>query len=149
MPKVKGLTPKEAMFIIAYVNNGFNGQKACEKAGYAKKSARITASKLLTKSNIKTALDDLLKKREQEITIDPEQIKKDLVEIKDRCMQKVPVMEYNNSTKEWEETGEWSFKENGAIKAIELMMRHKNMFKDDNEAKSITVNYNDPLEKEI
>jgi len=53
MAKKKEFTPKERKFILTYCSNGYNGSQAAIKAGYAKHSARITASKLLTKSNIK------------------------------------------------------------------------------------------------
>ena len=45
------LTLKEEKFCLEYVKNG-NGAKAATLAGYAEKSARVTASKLLTKANI-------------------------------------------------------------------------------------------------
>jgi phage terminase small subunit len=48
----KGLTQKEKLFIETYFINGFNGKQAAIKAGYAPHSAAVTASKLLTKSNV-------------------------------------------------------------------------------------------------
>lgn len=51
------LTAREQRFVNAYLGEAAgNGQKAAELAGYAKKSARITASKLLKKANIRAAL---------------------------------------------------------------------------------------------
>ncbi len=46
-----GLTSKEERFCYEYVLH-LNGAKAATLAGYAERSARITASKLLTKPNI-------------------------------------------------------------------------------------------------
>lgn len=53
-----GLTSKEERFCYEYVLH-LNGAKAATLAGYAKNSARITASKLLTKSNIKERIQHM------------------------------------------------------------------------------------------
>lgn len=47
---------KEARFIAEYLVD-FNGARAAEAAGYAAKSARVTASKLLAKPNIREAIE--------------------------------------------------------------------------------------------
>lgn len=63
---MKALTAKERAFVSHYHGKASgNGAKAAELAGYAKKSARITASQLLTKPNIRKALEDLADKRDQ------------------------------------------------------------------------------------
>lgn len=49
------LSPKQQIFVTEYVKD-FNGQKAAERCGYAASCARITASKLLTKTNIQEAI---------------------------------------------------------------------------------------------
>lgn len=55
-PEFLALTEKEQKFVVAYTSH-WNGNKAAIEAGYAKKSARITASQLLTKPNIKVVID--------------------------------------------------------------------------------------------
>lgn len=50
------LTPKEKMFVTAYISNGFNGTQAAITAGYSSKGASVTASKLLKKPRVQTAL---------------------------------------------------------------------------------------------
>lgn len=58
MSKPKPLTLKERRFVDAYLGSAKgNGSEAAITAGYAIKSARITASKLLTKANIRGAVD--------------------------------------------------------------------------------------------
>lgn len=52
------LTIKEEKFCLEYVKGG-NGSKAASLAGYAPKTARITASKLLTKPNIIERIQEL------------------------------------------------------------------------------------------
>jgi phage terminase small subunit len=54
-----GLPPKQELFCRNYVANGHNGAEAAISAGYAKNSARITASKLLTKANIQEFIKTL------------------------------------------------------------------------------------------
>lgn len=45
------LTPKEHRFVLEYLRDG-NGAAAARAAGYAEKSARVTASQLLAKPNV-------------------------------------------------------------------------------------------------
>lgn len=56
------LTDKQRMFIIEYVNNGFNGTQAYLKATptVTPETAKVEASRLLTNVNVKTALKDYL-----------------------------------------------------------------------------------------
>lgn len=58
MAKTPKLTQKERRFVDAFLGscNG-NGSEAAIAAGYAPGSARVTASRLLTKANIKAAVD--------------------------------------------------------------------------------------------
>lgn len=49
------LTPKERVFVDEYLVD-LNGTQAAIRAGYASKSARVTASQLLTKPNIQAAV---------------------------------------------------------------------------------------------
>jgi phage terminase small subunit len=53
-----GLTEKERAFVAEYFRCGFNGTLAAIAAGYTKNknSAKVQASKLLTKSNVQAAL---------------------------------------------------------------------------------------------
>lgn len=67
------LTTREQRFVNAYLGEAAgNGQKAAELAGYAKKSARITASKLLKKANIRAAVANKQARLDEkaEITVD-------------------------------------------------------------------------------
>ena len=57
------LSDKQRAFVLHYLDNGFNATRAALSAGYAKTSARQTASENLTKPDIRAAVDDLLEKR--------------------------------------------------------------------------------------
>lgn len=52
IPENRPLTPKQELFCYYYLETG-NGQQSAIRAGYAEKTARITASRLLTYDNVK------------------------------------------------------------------------------------------------
>ena len=61
------LTPKQSAFIDEYIVYR-NGAEAARRAGYGEQSARVTASRLLTKANIKAVLD--IKKAELALKVE-------------------------------------------------------------------------------
>lgn len=65
------LTDKEQQFVAEYLVD-LNGAQAAIRAKYAKSSARVTASKLLSKPNIQAAIAEAREKQQQrtEITAD-------------------------------------------------------------------------------
>jgi hypothetical protein len=52
---------------------------------------------------------------------------KDIVSVKDRCMQAVPVLDHEGN-----ETGEYQFKEMGALKALDMLGRYKRLWAEEN-----------------
>lgn len=56
MPQAK-LSPKQEAFVTNYVTNGFNATKAAIKAGYSPNNATPQAARLLTKANVKEAVE--------------------------------------------------------------------------------------------
>lgn len=68
---MSGLTPKQRLFVAEYLVD-LNATQAAIRAGYAEKSARITASKMLTKANIQAAISEAFDKRikRTEVTAD-------------------------------------------------------------------------------
>lgn len=63
---MRNLTERQKKFIDAYIKCG-NGTLAAVKAGYSENSARITASKLLTKANIQKCLKEHRSRIQQEL----------------------------------------------------------------------------------
>jgi phage terminase small subunit len=53
------LNPKEEEFCQLYVSGGLTATGCAIKAGYAPKSAKVTASRLLTKPNLQARIDQL------------------------------------------------------------------------------------------
>lgn len=67
--KERPLTIKEKAFCREYAKTG-NGQQSATKAGYAEKTARQTASQLLTKPYIKEEIGRLMEKKEEKAIAD-------------------------------------------------------------------------------
>lgn len=118
----KKLTKKEKKFVEELEKDG-NGTKAALRAGYGttEGSAATQSWRLLKKEHIREY------KRLRAVAIcrafgeSPESLLLDVIEIKRRCMQAVPVMEWDPNEKEWVESGEWRFDAKGAMKAIEYI----------------------------
>jgi len=80
----KKLTPKQEKqyktFAQEYIIS-FNGTDSAIKAGYAVKSARVTASKLLTQDNIQELIKYYMKKRENRTEITGDMVVKELAKL--------------------------------------------------------------------
>ena len=140
MEKKKKLTGKEEKFIQVYCINGFNGTQAAIEAGYKKGRARQTAHDLVSKGYIQERIDEYKKQEAEKNSVTMAGIIKDLREIQERCMQKEAVMEYDHNDKCMKESGEWTFKENGALKAVELIGKTIGAFSLDNDSVIKTIN---------
>ena len=75
-----GLTPRQARFVKEYLVD-LNGQQAAERAGYAKKNARITASQLLTKPNIAAVIKDAQQQRSARTDVTADAVVRELAYI--------------------------------------------------------------------
>lgn len=63
-----------AAFCREYVANDFNGEKAAIRAGYSKRSAKVTASRLLTDANVKQRIAEYVSAQESNHRITQERI---------------------------------------------------------------------------
>lgn len=70
----KGLTSKQARFVIGYVANGNNGTKAALYAGYSEKTAYHTAYENLSKPQIVQAKDKIMSAIAESIGLTPEKV---------------------------------------------------------------------------
>jgi len=122
---------KEEMFALEYIVD-LNATKAYMRVNpdAAYSTCSTEGSKMLAKSKVKDLVDKLKKERAEKVKITAEDVLHDLIDIKDRCMQKERVMEFDTDAKCMMPTGEWQFKEQGALKAVELLGKHLKMFKD-------------------
>jgi len=74
---MKKSSPRERLFIRLYVLEP-NATKAARDAGFSKKSAREIGYRLLKKVHIKRAIEAAMKKREDKLIMDREEILKEL-----------------------------------------------------------------------
>jgi len=68
------ITPKQQAFIEFYVANGGNGRQAALQAGYAEKSAHVTACELLKMEKIKKRLEPTKDKQNERVGLDADWI---------------------------------------------------------------------------
>jgi phage terminase small subunit len=140
MPAKKKLSEKIKKFGREYIVD-FNGAKAYIRAGYSKKGAKQSASKLLlTNTDLQAYLAGLINAQTQDDEISVKEIIRDLKLLKDRCMQACEVRD-----KKGNPTGEWQFDSAGANRSLELLGKHLAMFTDKFQVKTsplhITVSY--------
>jgi phage terminase small subunit len=109
------MTPKQARFIEEYLID-LNATQAAIRAGYAERSANVTASKLLTKANIQSAIQKAQAARSERTQITVDKVLDDIELIKLNAMQQ-------------EEDGKM-INHAGALKACELQGKHLKMFVD-------------------
>lgn len=76
------LTPKELRFVDEYIID-WNGSGAAVRAGYSPKTARQTASKLLTKANVQAAVQARMDALSLKSEITVEEVRRDLIAIKE------------------------------------------------------------------
>jgi phage terminase small subunit len=76
-PAERPLCARQQRFVDEYLKC-LNGTKAAIAAGYSSKTARVTASQLLTKPNIQTALEAANAKRQQQTGVTPERVLRDI-----------------------------------------------------------------------
>ena len=133
---MRELTAKQARFVEEYLID-LNATQACVRAGYSSKNADKIGPELLGKTRVAEAIrsaQSVVSKRNA-LTVDS--VLSDLCEIRDRCLQRKPVMIYNKIDKcmeqaEDEQTGEgiWTFDASNATRAVEDLGKHLGMFGD-------------------
>lgn len=129
----RDITPQQRKFVQEYLRSG-NATDAAIAAGYSARSAASRASKLLEMPGVIEYRRALEKKLFDELGISKEWIGRRLVEIIERCTQKVPVLEWNPQTRQKEPNGTWTFDANGAIRALHELTEHMNFAEDEKAA---------------
>jgi phage terminase small subunit len=66
---MKKLTPKQSRFVAEYLANGMNATRAYKSAGYAKKDAAVSASKLLRNPKVAAFIAEKQEKRFQKLEL--------------------------------------------------------------------------------
>ena len=130
------LNEKQKQFCEEYIID-LNGTQAAIRAGYSEKTANRIASELLSKLDIQEYICVLKNKRSERVKYSQDELMRDILEVKNRCMQANPVLD-----KEGNETGVWKFDSNGANKALDMLAKHVGFYETDNKQKAFNISVN-------
>ena len=124
------LTAKQSRFVEEYLVD-LNGAAAARRAGYSAKNADNISSELLGKTQVREALAVAMEERSKRVEIDADYVLKNLVEIVERSMQRAPVLTMKGEqVVDDEGRSVWRFDGKNAIRALELLGKHKGMWTD-------------------
>lgn len=128
--RVRQLTPKQARFVQEYLVD-LNATQAAIRAGYSERTAYRIGADLLQKTSLQNAIEAALKERERRVEVTQDQVLRDLLEVKERCLQRAPVTDMQKRQVQ-DEAGRdvWAFDAKGALRALELLGKHLGMFVD-------------------
>ena len=147
----KDLNEKQKKFCNEYLID-LNATQAAIRAGYSAKTARVIAAQNLAKLNIQEYIQQLQEGIQKRNRISQDEIIQDLIEVKNRCMQNVPVMYFDRIEKEWKHEGAdigeplYKFDSQGATKALDLLGKITGAYKEDNAQKILNTT---PIEVQI
>ena len=114
------LTPREVKFCKEYLKTGKKRESAIY-AGFKENSAANAATRMLKKEECLAYIHAIQKRAREELHIDDNWAVLKAIEVYNRCMSAVPVMEWDYKTHEMKPTGEYTFDSKGALKALELI----------------------------
>lgn len=130
------LSPKERIFCQEYLRLGKKGE-AAEIAGY--KDSANAATKLLKKAECLAYTRALQKRAREELNIDDNWAVLRAIEVYQRCMCAIPVMQWDYSEHKLVETGEYTFDSKGAINALKLIKELLGLGDGDNDTLTAAV----------
>lgn len=127
------LSPKRARFVEEYLID-LNATQAAIRAGYSPKTADVQGPRLLGKVSVKAEIDKALAARSKTNALTVEWVLENLQNVAERCQQRQPVMitikGKREQVKDEEGRDVWQFDSAGANRALELIGKHKGMFRD-------------------
>ena len=134
------LNDKQKLFCKEYLVD-LNATKAALRAGYSKNTAYSTGSENLKKPEIMEYIKKLMDKRCKRVEYTQDDLLKDLIEVKNRCMQAVPVKNMRgNQVIDENGNNVWKFDANGANKALDSIAKHIGFYEKDNNQKQTPAN---------
>lgn len=120
------LTQKQEGFVLSILEG--KSQIDAYKSNYNCKNMKdetiyVKASNMIRKDNIRIRLEMLRSEKAKESKWTLDKLINEFVSVKEKCMQEVEVEVYDRASQEMVGTGEYVFKENGVIKALENIGR--------------------------
>lgn len=128
------LNNKQEQFCKEYIID-FNGTQAAIRAGYSKKTAYSMANENLKKPEIQAYIKELIEKRNERTRITQDEVVRDIIKVKDRCMQAAPVVFMGKQVQDEDGNNLWKFDSQGANKALDMLMKHTGGYDLDNKQK--------------
>lgn len=125
----KAVDARRENFCREYIID-YNGAQAAIRAGYSPKSAKQTASRLLTDADLLSRVRELQSEQVRRLAVTADSVVLRLLEVYERCMQAKPVLTWDKEAKEYVESGQFTFDAKGALGALELLGKHLAMFTD-------------------
>jgi len=86
------LTARQERFVAEYLID-LNATQAAIRAGYSQKRASEMAYQLLQKPTVQAAVEQAKRAQAKRVQITADDVLRDLIEIKNRCMQAMPVLD--------------------------------------------------------
>ena len=139
------LTPLRQAFCEQYVIDR-NATQAAIRAGYKESNAYASGCYLLNQPAIVKRIAELDEEIRERNKITKDSIIRDICEIRDRCMQRVPVMNFDRENKEFVQRidietglGVWTFDAQNALKACDMLAKHIGFYEADKDKTNINV----------
>ena len=123
------LTIRQQSFVEEYLID-LNATQAAIRAGYSEKTASEQGSRLLANVSISEAIAEAQNKRAERTEITQDYVLTNIQKVIERCMQVQQVDNCLTQTEDGELAQAFMFKEQGALKGLELLGKHLGMFKD-------------------
>lgn len=120
---------RQIRFVEEYIKD-LNATQAAIRAGYSKKTARSQGARLLTNVDILEAIQEAKEERSERTKIDQDYVLTNIQKVIERCMQIQQVDNCLTQTEDGELAQAFMFKEQGALKGLELLGKHLGMFVD-------------------
>ena len=123
------LSAKQERFAREYLLD-LNATQAAIRAGYSPKTAYSMGQRLLKNVEVQKAVQRAMDERSKRTEVDADYVLTNLLEIVERCMQRAPVMHKGKQVVDEEGNDVWCFDGKVAVRALELLGKHKGMFTD-------------------
>lgn len=123
------LSPKQERFAREYLLD-LNATQAAIRAGYSPKTAYSMGQRLLKNVEVQKAVQSAMDERSKRTEVNADYVLTNLLEIVERCMQRAPVLHKGEQVVDEEGNSVWCFDGKNAIRALELLGKHKGMFTD-------------------